>query len=84
MNFRDSIDWSNVIKKEVRGFNDIEWGEVQEVKDNYIIIQKGLIDKEKFYIPKFKVESYDGKILKVSLFDINLNKFLKEPTNQRS
>ena len=81
MNFIDNIDWNDVIQKEARGLNNIELGEVQEIKDNYIIVQKRLIDKEKFYIPKYKVESYDGKILKFSLSDINLNKFLKEPTN---
>ena len=83
MNFIDNIDWNDVIQKEARGLNNIELGEVQEIKDNYIIVQKGLIDKEKFYIPKYKVESYDGKILKFSLSDINLNKFLKEPTNNQ-
>ena len=28
----DSIDWEKVIKKEARGFNDADLGEVQEIK----------------------------------------------------
>ena len=47
-----SIDWKDVIKKEARGINDEDFGEVQEVKDNYVLVQKGIINKKKFYIPK--------------------------------
>jgi hypothetical protein len=74
MNSHD-IDWKDVIKKEARGYNDEELGEVQEVKDNYIVIQKGIINKKKYYIPKYKIKSYDGNILKFRVSDINLNKY---------
>lgn len=72
------INWNDVIKKEARGYNDEELGEVQQVKDNHIVVQKGIINKEKFYIPKYKVESYDGNILKIRLSQINLNKYQEE------
>ena len=47
-----NIDWNDVIKKEARGSGDEEFGEVQEVGPNYVLVKKGLINKEKFYIPK--------------------------------
>jgi arsenate reductase-like glutaredoxin family protein len=73
----------NIIKKEARGYNDEELGEVQEVKDNYIVVQKGIINKEKFYIPKYKVEGYDGNVLKLRLSEINLNQYKEDSlTNQ--
>lgn len=67
-----SIDWNDVIKKEARGKNDEDLGEVQEVGDTYVLVQKGLINKEKIYIPQSEVESYDGDVLrfKVSEDDI--------------
>jgi uncharacterized protein (TIGR02271 family) len=37
---------------------------VQEVGPNYVLVKKGLINKEKFYIPKDQVESYDGDTLR--------------------
>jgi hypothetical protein len=83
LNFINDIDWNDVIKKEARGYNNTELGEVQGIKDNYIIVQKGILDKEKFYIPKHKVRGYDGKILKLRLSDINLNKYKEEPTNDQ-
>jgi len=83
LNFINDIDWNDVIKKEARGYNNTVLGKVQEVKDNYIIVQKEIIDKKKLYIPKHKVEGYDGKILKFSLSDVNLNEYQVEPTNNQ-
>jgi uncharacterized protein (TIGR02271 family) len=61
------IDWDDVIKKEARGINDEDLGEVKEVGDTYVLVQKGLINKEKFYVPQNEVESYDGNILRFKL-----------------
>jgi uncharacterized protein (TIGR02271 family) len=62
-----SIDWHDVIKKEARGINDADFGEVQEVTPQFVITQKGLIDIEIFGIPKGKAESYDGSILRFNV-----------------
>lgn len=62
-----SINWSDVIKKEARGKNDEDLGKVQEVGDTYVLVQKGLINKDKFYIPQNEVESYDGEVLRFKL-----------------
>src|ERR687898_2134451 len=67
-----SINWNEIIKKEARGKNDEDLGEVKEVGDMYILVQKGLISKERFYIPRSEVDSYDGDVLrfKVSEEDV--------------
>lgn len=62
-----SINWSDIIKKEARGKNDEDLGKVQEVGDTYVLVQKGLINKDKFYIPQNEVESYDGEVLRFKL-----------------
>jgi uncharacterized protein (TIGR02271 family) len=61
------IDWNDVIKKEARGKNDEDLGKVQEVGDTYVLVQKGLISKEKFYIPQSEVEDYDGDVLRFKI-----------------
>jgi hypothetical protein len=64
MDTQSSIEWDDVIKKEARGANDdSDFGEVQEVGQHYILIQKGLVNKEKFYVPKYLVQGYDGDTL---------------------
>jgi uncharacterized protein (TIGR02271 family) len=78
----NDIDWYDVIKKEARGINDEDLGEVQDVQSNYVIIEKGMIDKEKFYIPKDQVESYDGNALKFRFSDSELSKYQDEPSTQ--
>jgi uncharacterized protein (TIGR02271 family) len=59
-----SIDWNDVIKKEARGSGDEDLGEVQEVHEDYVLVQRGMVNKEKFYIPKDQAESYDGHTLR--------------------
>ena len=39
------IDWNDVIKKEARGMNDLDLGEVQEVMEDKVVVQKGIIDQ---------------------------------------
>ena len=61
------IEWNDTIKKEARGSNDEDLGEVQEITNGYVVVQKGLINKEKFHIPQDKAESYDGSVLRFSI-----------------
>jgi hypothetical protein len=58
-----SIDWNDVINKAARSSSDEDLGEVQEIDENYIFVQRGMISKDKFYIPIDMVESFDGNIL---------------------
>ena len=49
-----------IIKKEARGLGDADLGEVQEVTGEFIVTQKGTVDKEQYYIPKNLVDHFDG------------------------
>jgi len=49
-----------IIKKEARGLGDADLGEVQQVTGEFIITQKGTVDKEQYYIPKNLVDHFDG------------------------
>jgi uncharacterized protein (TIGR02271 family) len=62
-----TIDWEDTIKKEARGVNDEDLGEVQEVTGDYVLVQRGIINKEKFYIPRDQAESYDGDVLRFKI-----------------
>ena len=65
--FGSVTDWNEVIKKEVRGRNDADLGEVLLVKDDIVVTQRGTLNKEKFYIPKSIPHGFNGHTL---LFDI--------------
>ena len=78
MNSSD-IEWNDVLKKEARGIDDEDLGEVREVQGNYVLVQKGLINKEKFYVPKDQAESYDGDVLRFRISQEDLNQYQHEP-----
>src|SRR6187431_3539102 len=53
------IDWEKVIKKEARGLDDYDLGEVQEVNEDVVITKKGVVDKDKFYLPRNKALRFE-------------------------
>ena len=53
------IDWEKVIKKEARGLDDYDLGEVQEVNEDIVITKKGVVDKDKFYLPRSKALRFE-------------------------
>ncbi len=60
-----TIDWSelSVSKKEARGIDDYDLGEVKEIGPDYVVTQRGSIIGKRFYIPKYLVEGFDGKVV---------------------
>ena len=76
------INWNGVIKKEARGNNEEDFGQVQDLQGNYILVQKGISNKEKFYIPKDQAESYDGDVLKFKFSELELSNYQDEPSFQ--
>ena len=77
MNSND-IDWNDVIKREAKGINNEDFGEIQDIQDNYVLVQRGIINKEQFYIPKDQAESYDGNVLKFRLSEYDLKTRYKD------
>ncbi len=76
-----NIDWNDVIKKEARGINDADFGEVQDVSNGNVIVERGIIEKEKFCIPQDKVESYDGDVVRFNVSEQEAeNKFYDDPS----
>ncbi len=58
-----NIDWDDVIKKEARGINDVDFGEVQLIMGDTVITEKGIADKDRFYLPKSLIDRFDGHSL---------------------
>jgi hypothetical protein len=56
----ESIDWREIIKKEARGIDDYDLGKVQKFDDQFVVTEKGLFDKDKFYVPREKAFMFDG------------------------
>ena len=49
---KKEIDWDEVVKKEARGINDADFGEVQMAMGDTVITEKGITDKNSFTCQK--------------------------------
>ena len=77
MSSDNNIDWNNIIKKEAIGIEGVDLGQVHEVKDTYLIIQKGLVDKKWYRIPKSLIENFDGIVLRLKVNESELTQYEK-------
>ena len=77
-NINSNIDWNDTIKKEAEGINGEDFGEVQDVSNGLVLVQKGIVNKERFLIPQELVESYDGDILRFRLSEDELENKYRE------
>ena len=55
-----NIDWNEVVKKEARGIDDADFGEVQMTMGDTVIAEKGIVDKDRFYLPKSLIDNLMG------------------------
>lgn len=72
------MNWDEIKKKEARGIDDLDLGEVQETEGNDIILEKGIIDKTFYRIPKDLVRNFDGHVLHLNVSEENLKKYEEE------
>ncbi|VFJ13490.1 hypothetical protein [Candidatus Nitrosocosmicus franklandus] len=74
------IDWNDAINKEARGLFDADFGEVQDISNGNVIVERGIVEKEKFCIPQGKVESFDGYVVRFNVSEQEAeNKYYDDP-----
>ena len=54
-------EWLELINKEAWGIDESRLRTVKDIDLNYVIIERGVINKERFYIPKQGVLGYDNR-----------------------
>jgi len=58
-----SILWEQLKGKKVRTNDGQDLGEIKEVSQNYVRVEKGMVNKDKLWLPKYVADAYDGKVL---------------------
>jgi hypothetical protein len=58
-----TVLWGMLKGKNVKTNDGKELGEINEITDNFLRLQKGTVSKKKFWIPKYTADAYDGKVL---------------------
>jgi len=52
--------WDDLLKKTASGVDDSDLGEVEEIQDEFIVTEKGIINKKRYYLPKILIAGFDG------------------------
>ena len=55
--------WEQLKDKQVKTKDGNDLGKIKEVAQKYIRLEKGAINKDKYWIPKYVADAYDGKVL---------------------
>ena len=72
----------DIIKKEARGLgDDADFGEIQEVGVEYIVTQKGILDKDKYNIPKNLVDRFEDGIVYFRITNEEAKQYKEHETN---
>lgn len=58
-----TVLWNQLKGKKVKGNDGKDLGEIKEVAQHYLRIEKGMVNKDKFWIPKYVADTYDGRNL---------------------
>jgi len=75
-----SYNQEDIVKKEARGLGeDADFGEVQEVGIEYLTTQKGILEKDKYYIPKNVVDQFADGIVYFSVTNEETKQYKKYP-----
>jgi len=67
-----------IIKKEARGLGDADLGEVQQITGEFIVTQKGTVDKDVFCIPKILVNHFDGSTVFITVTDEEAKQYKRD------
>ncbi len=55
--------WKTLNGKNVKTNDGKNLGEIKKISENYLQLQKGKLHKQRFWIPKYVADAFDGKIL---------------------
>jgi hypothetical protein len=77
------IPWQEVVKKEARCLDEYDLGEVQEVHSDFVLTQKGLLEKKWFKIPRTLVHEFDGTKLYFACTYQEANEYCEAANEER-
>ena len=58
-----TILWEQLRGKKVKTNDGKDLGEIKDVAESYIHLEKGVVNKDKYWVPKYVADAYDGKVL---------------------
>ena len=78
------LTWDKAIDKNARSIDKKDIGKIKHISENFIQIEKGLVNKDNIFIPKYYVQGYEDDNIIISLTENEIkNKFMNQsnPSN---
>jgi hypothetical protein len=76
------ILWEQLKGKKVKTNDGHGVREIKEIAQNYIRLEKGIVNKDKSWVPKYLVDAYDGKVLWLVISNDDLTRVHSYTTEQ--
>lgn len=70
--------WSDILKKEATGIDDCDLGEVQQIDTDFIVTEKGIINKKRYCIPKNLIAGFDGHTVYFRIMKAESKRFRRD------
>ena len=70
-----NIRWEDVVNKAAIGIDKCDLGKVQQIKDDTIITEKGVIKKKRYFLPKKLIDKFNGNILYFKIMKAEAKQF---------
>jgi hypothetical protein len=76
-----SFRWDELVRKEVKGMDDVGLGEIKQFGAGWVMTEK-VNDKEmaRFYLPKALAKGFDGKVVRFNVTEEQAEKDFMKPT----
>jgi hypothetical protein len=55
--------WIGLIDESVHTFDDVDIGDIEAVSRDFVVVKRGFVNVQYYYIPINKVEGWDGHVL---------------------
>ena len=70
--------WSDILKKEATGIDDCDLGEVQQIDTDFIVTEKGIINKKRYCIPKNLIAGFNGHTVYFRIMKAESKRFRRD------
>lgn len=75
--------WEDLLNKQVSGIDDCDFGEVQQVQEEFIVTEKGIINKKRYCLPKNLIAGFDGHTLYFRIMRAESNRYRQDDLKLR-
>jgi hypothetical protein len=60
---KEPSSWTDLISESVYTSDDQDIGDIEAVSRDFLVVKRGLVNVQRYYIPLHRVDGWDGKVI---------------------